>query len=405
MPTRYGLSPWVHQFPDSRRPKYPSARGELTVDVVIIGGGLTGCATAYACASAGVRAMLLERERVGQGNAGRSAGLLLPDPGPAFHDVAGAHGLRNARHVFEMWRRGALDAAALIRRLGINCGLGARADVGVAYRDEEKLLRRELDARRHAGLDASWLNNRQARAVTATDAVAAMRLRDGFGLDPYRACVGLAAAAARRGAAIFERSHVLKVRFNRRNAEVVLAGARIRTAKVVVATGSATPEFKALRRHFKRRESYLVLTEPMPAAMRKQLGRRDITIRDLRIPHHRVRWTKDDRLIIAGADQEETPIRTRQAVVIQRTSRLMYELLTMYPAILGLQPAYGWELPYGETADSLMYIGSHRNFPHHLFALGRGGDSVTGAFLAAHILVRAIQGAPQKADEVLGWNR
>jgi hypothetical protein len=52
-----------------------------------------------------------------------------------------------------------------------------------------------------------------------------------------------------------------------------------------------------------------------------------------------------------------------------------------------------------------MYIGAHRNYPHHHFALGGGRDSVTGAFVAARIILRAIQGAPQKADEVFGWTR
>ena len=47
---------------------------------------------------------------------------------------------------------------------------------------------------------------------------------------------------------------------------------------------------------------------------------------------------------------------------------------------------YGWSTTYGETADGLMYIGAHRNYPRHLFALGGPGDSVTGAFLAARIL-------------------
>jgi glycine/D-amino acid oxidase-like deaminating enzyme len=83
----------------------------------------------------------------------------------------------------------------------------------------------------------------------------------------------------------------------------------------------------------------------------------------------------------------------------------MYELLTMNPAIAGLRPEYGWDAPFGETADGLMYIGPHRNYPRHLFALGSGGDSVTGAFLASRILARAALGAPEKADDVFGWTR
>jgi glycine/D-amino acid oxidase-like deaminating enzyme len=83
----------------------------------------------------------------------------------------------------------------------------------------------------------------------------------------------------------------------------------------------------------------------------------------------------------------------------------MYELLLMYPAISGLQPAFGWDLPYGDTADGLMYIGPHRNYPRHLFGLGSGGDSITGAFVAARLLTRALRGEADKADDVFGWGR
>jgi glycine/D-amino acid oxidase-like deaminating enzyme len=52
-----------------------------------------------------------------------------------------------------------------------------------------------------------------------------------------------------------------------------------------------------------------------------------------------------------------------------------------------------------------MYIGPHRNYPRHLFALGGGGDSITGAFLAARVLARAAAGEPDKADAAFGWTR
>jgi glycine/D-amino acid oxidase-like deaminating enzyme len=139
--------------------------------------------------------------------------------------------------------------------------------------------------------------------------------------------------------------------------------------------------------------------------MRKQLGRADLTVSDTATPRHRIRRTKDGRLLIAGADRDETPARQKGATLIQRTGQLMYELLTMNPVIAGLQPEYGWDASCGDTADGLMYIGPHRNYPRHLFALGRGGDSVTGAFLASRVLVRAALGKPDKGDEVFGWTR
>jgi glycine/D-amino acid oxidase-like deaminating enzyme len=203
---------------------------------------------------------------------------------------------------------------------------------------------------------------------------------------------------------VCEQSPVKKVRFTRRYADVITAQGTIRTRHVVVATGSATAEFKPLRRHFKRRESYFAMTEPVPAGVRRQLGDPHVVLSDASKPPYRVRWAPGDRLLIGGADQDETPPRTLSAVQLQRTGQLMYQLLTMYPAISGLQPEFGWEVPYGVPADGLMYIGAHRNYPHHHFAVG-GSGSLAGAFVASRILLREFQGKAEKADEVFGWNR
>ena len=404
MRTRYGTSPWIHEF-SGRRPETARFRGDRTADVVIVGGGLTGCAIAYACAAAGLETVVLEADRIGHGSAGRSAGLLTPEPGPSFRDVAAAHGLRSARRVFEAWRHGALEGSALLRRLKIKCDLEPQEAYLLADGDGEKRLRKEYDARQEASLDAAWVTSKQIEKALKRHAAGGLRTRDGFTLDPYRACVGLALASARRGAEIFERSRVKKVRFTRKDVDIVADGGTIRAGQVVVTTGSASGEFRSLQRHFTPREMYLVMTAPIPAAIRKQLGRAGTIARDTRTPPHRLRWAPGDRLLIAGGDQDQTPARLRSAVLVQRTGQLMYELLMMNPAISGLQPEYGWEASYGDTADGLMYIGAHRNYPHHYFALGGGRDSITGAFVAARIVTRAIQGAADKADDVFGWTR
>jgi glycine/D-amino acid oxidase-like deaminating enzyme len=403
MRTRYGVSPWVDNFPRTRRPDHPRLRGELTAEVAIIGGGLTGCATAYACAVAGIAPIIIEADRIGQGSAGRDAGVLLPEPGPWFRDVSARHGLRNARRIFESWRRASLDAAALLRRLKISCGLEPCDHITIATRDDGRGLRREYEAREAAGLEAHWMTPAAVRKTTSLESPGGLRTGACFTLDPYRACLGLASAAKSRGATFFERSRATKVRAGARQVEIALEGGLVRAKTVIICTGTATSEFKPLRRHFKPREEYIVLTEPVPAAIRKQLFGRGLAITDTAAPRHLVRWTRDDRLLVAGAAQDETPARKRDAVLVQRTGQLMYELLMMNPAISGLQPEHGWEASYGETADGIMYVGPHRNYPRHLFGLG--GDSISGAFLAARVLARAAAGDPDKHDEVFGWTR
>ena len=405
MRTRYGLSPWTLDVPASRVASYPRFRGDRTADVVVIGAGITGCAVAYACAAAGLDTVVLEADRVGRGSTSRGAGLLTPEPGSSFREVSAAHGLRDARRVFEAWRTGVTQGAALLRRLRINCQLEARETLLVARGDDERELRKEHAARSDAGLDLSWQAPKQLNARMKLDDVdGGVKIREGYVLDPFRACLGLASAAVRKGATFCEQSPVKRVRFTRKDADVLTAQGTIRAGTVIVTTGSATAEFGGLRRHFKRRETYLALTEPVPASMRKELGDREVVLSDASAQPLRIRWAAGDRLMVCGAEQDETPLKTRPAVLVQRTGQLMYELLRTYPVISGLQPEHGWEASYGRSADGLMYIGAHRNYPHHLFALGGAGD-VTGAFVASRILLRAIKGAPEKADEVFGWTR
>ncbi len=404
--TKYGRSPWIDRFPKSRVPAYPRYRGQTGTSVVVIGGGLTGCATAYGLAAAGTNVVLLEAGQIGHGVTAASSGVLGVEPGPDFAAVEKALGLRAARRAFQAWRRAALDFAALARRLDLKCHLEARDMVTVAMRAPEAApLARELKARRAAGLDGTSLPARALAADLGLSAAAGMKLRDASVCDPYRACVGLAAAAAERGADLFEHSPVTKITFTRKDATVFTDRGQLRTRRIVVALGTPTPLFKPLVRHFWFRTAYCALTEPIPARIRRQIARTTAVVRDLATPPHLVRWADGDRLLVVGADQETPPARLAEKAVVQRTGQLMYELSTLYPDISGVLPDYGWHAPYALTADGLPCIGVHRNYPHHIFALADASHGVTGSYLASRIALRAVAGEADPADQVFGFLR
>ena len=83
----------------------------------------------------------------------------------------------------------------------------------------------------------------------------------------------------------------------------------------------------------------------------------------------------------------------------------MYELSRLYPAISGVMPEYGWTTRLATGLDGLPLAGPHRNFPHHLFAIGLGHAGVAGAYLAARILLRSYQETSEPADEHFGFSR
>ena len=100
--TKYGRSPWIESSSRNRACRRSRVSAALTrATSSIIGGGLTGCATAYAFAVAGVKVVLLEAAQIGRGNSGSSGGWISDDPGIAFADLEKALGLRGARRAWQ----------------------------------------------------------------------------------------------------------------------------------------------------------------------------------------------------------------------------------------------------------------------------------------------------------------
>jgi glycine/D-amino acid oxidase-like deaminating enzyme len=403
---------FLDTFPRSRRPDYSRFRGDARTRVAIVGGGLTGCACAASFAAAGVDAILLEEDRIGAGATAASAGLLRQDLDASFSASAEQHGLRVARHVWQGFRRASLDFGAALRRFGIRAEL-APQDLLLIDSDgrlpsvasgKAGRLQREYQARRDAGVEASWLSPRAISAETSIAANGGIRTK-GEAIDPYRASVGLAAAAAARGAAIHERTSVRHIRARKKFVEVRTARGTIIADAVVIATGALIDDLRALRRHFAPVQSYMVVTERMPAAVRREVGKRAAAVRDSADPPHLLRWLDDDRVLFGGADQAPAGSRAHDKVVVQHANELMYQLTTLYPAISGLQPEWGWDVLTHDSPDALPVVGPHRNFPRHLFALGQGHHGAGVAWLAARVLLRAFLGEPAKGDEFFGFGR
>jgi hypothetical protein len=91
-PRSHGL--WEKTAPAA--PKTTALQGDLTADVVIVGGGFTGLSTALHLAEKGTRAIVLEGIEIGYGGSGRNVGLVnagmwvMPDdlPGVLVSNMA-----------------------------------------------------------------------------------------------------------------------------------------------------------------------------------------------------------------------------------------------------------------------------------------------------------------------------
>ena len=396
---------WFDRFPKSRRPSYPRLKGSHDTRVAIVGGGLTGAACALAFAGAGIDLILLESNTVGGGSTAGADGLLREGFGGSFSQVAAQHGLKYARALSEGMRRGSLDFATVLRRNNIRCELASTDLLTIGTTAEAaKVLRREQASRKAAGAPGAWVAPSALARDAALDAGGGMRTHVAT-IDPYRACLGIIAAAADRGALIHERSAVNRIRTSARGVEITTAGGVVRADAVLVATAAPLPDLRALRRHLIPQLVYGVVTEPLPAAVRRQVGKRAAAIEADGAADRLVRWLGDDRVLIRGGRQKAVPPRLRERALTQRTGQLMYELLLMYPAISGLQPEWSWDSADYETVDGQPFVGTHRNFPRHLFAFTPASHGAGLAWTAARLLLRQYRGEAARGDDAFGFGR
>jgi glycine/D-amino acid oxidase-like deaminating enzyme len=396
----------MDEFPKRRRPEFPRFRDAAVYPVVIIGGGLTGVFSAYAFAAAGVKVALVEAHRLGHAGASRGPGILQGEASVSYRAVEARHGRRAARSLFAASRRAVLDLASTARRLGVKqIETHDAIRVLASYGVEEKPFAKDAQLRRDAGLDAISLKPSAASRETLVEgARAGVRLRDWGQANPYQLLTVFARAATERGAEIFEKSPVRRVKNARKHVDVVTEGGMLRAETVVVCTGEPTDLYRPLKRHVRADERYVVLTERLPAAVRKHVIANARLITDAESPPHFVRFLADGRVLIAGADQARTAPRTKEKVVVQRTGQLMYELSRLFPAVSGLMPQYGWDLPLAASPDDVMYAGPHRNYPRHLFAWATRHDPAQ-AFLASRILVRYFLEEPNREDLYFAFTR
>ena len=90
---------------------------------------------------------------------------------------------------------------------------------------------------------------------------------------------------------------------------------RMAAARVIIATGYATPDFKPLAGRFRMKHTYVLATRPVSRRDRRTIGVSDVLLWDTARPYHYARWTDDGRLLLGGGDRPlVSPARRRLAL-------------------------------------------------------------------------------------------
>lgn len=202
-------------------------------DVVIVGGGVAGCAVAYYLGKAGVKATVIEREGIATQASGYAAGGLNPIHGvpTPLRPLA----IESFRLHLTLWE-------ALQEATGIDCQARLVSMLKLAFDEAELLGMQELLAEFEAaeGFSAGWADAAAVRALDAgltAEFVRGLYLYGNAALDSFLYTTSLARAAERYGATCRIGQVQGLQRTQRRATAVLLDDGEISCDTVVLATG------------------------------------------------------------------------------------------------------------------------------------------------------------------------
>lgn len=103
-------------------PRFGAPNENLTVDVIVIGGGITGLTAGYLLKEAGFTVALLERDRIAGVDSGHTTAHVTRVTDRRLHEIAKMFGDDVARAVWDVGGAAIDQIAALVRNENIACG-------------------------------------------------------------------------------------------------------------------------------------------------------------------------------------------------------------------------------------------------------------------------------------------
>jgi glycine/D-amino acid oxidase-like deaminating enzyme len=403
------VSHWFAALDGEAVPARPRLEAPREADVCVVGAGYTGLWTAYELrrADPSLDVVVLEREHVGYGASGRNGGWLSGELGGS-HEHWAARGGREGALALRRAIEQTVDAVgAIIEREEIDCDFLKAGSIEVA---QTTLQLQRLHAR-HAA-ERAWLPEGEDAGELLDATALAERIAIGGALggrfsphcariQPAKLVTGLAAAAERAGATLYERTPVTSI--GPRVAHTPHGDVRARW--IVRATEAYSAELPGLRRTVVPINSAMIVTEPLDAATWASIGwMGQETLIDGAHMYVYLQRTVDGRIAIGGRG---VPYRygsrtEREGAVPQRTvDDLRGRLSRLFPTLERTRLDGAWHGVLGMARDWAPAVGADPA-SGDAWAVGYGGEGVAAAHLAARTLRDLILGE-RSALTALPW--
>ncbi|MEM5383345.1 FAD-binding oxidoreductase [Paraburkholderia phymatum] len=360
------------------------------VDVAVIGGGFTGLSAALALGKRGATVAVLDAGRVGGGASGRNGGQCNTGVAQDYAALREQLGVERAQACYRAYAAAVDTVERLIREEKIDCDYLASGKLKLAAKPHHlahlehtaELIRREVDP------DVEIIARERIRSEVESDCFyGGLLQKRGGQMHMGKFAVGLANAALRNGARLFEHAAVTSIEKDHGAWRIESARGTLRAHQVLIATGpSRHGPFAWYRRRLAPVGSFIVVTERLPADQLARLLPMRRSYTTSRLMHNYFRVTSDSRLLFGGRARftaSERPSDAKSGRILQAT------LAQMFPSLAGARIDYCWGGLVDITADRLPHAGQHDGI---YFSMGYSGHGTQMSTHMGQVMAEVIGG-------------
>lgn len=373
-----------------RAPAVPTAslRQDITMDVLVVGMGVSGAMIAEALTANGHDVVCIDRRGPLIGSTAATTALVQYEIDQPLSVLAGKIGRGKAEAA---WRRSRLAVANLqarIEDLQIDCLMEPRQSL---FLDGNVLsptqLREEGEARRQAGLRTVYLKPLELAERFGIKGRSALLGYGNLALDPRKLTAGLLRKVLERKGRLY--APVEATTITETSDEVTVAtrdGPVISAKSVVLATGYELMDTVPATKH-QIISTFAIATRPQ----KQNVWPGAAFIWDASDPYLYMRATHDGRIICGGEDEEFSDEALRDSMIEEKTAIISQKLRRMFPQI-DTSPEFAWAGAFGTTTTGLPMIGTVPRKPNLFAVMGYGGNGITFSQIASELVAAALSG-------------
>ncbi|HVJ82279.1 MAG TPA: FAD-dependent oxidoreductase [Planctomycetia bacterium] len=375
------------------RPDRPPLDRDMSADAVVIGGGMAGVVTALLLHRAGLKIVLLERGRCGDGESQRTTAHLAYVTDARLSRLVRDFGHDHARLTWDAGRAGIDLIESHCREDGVDCEF--RRTPGFLHSpwkgdDDSKALRDDANLARQLGFPAQFLDK---VPVVGRNGV---RFADQAKFHPMRYLKGVLSLLPEEGV-VFEHSEVTEILDD--PVRVVANGRTIHCDHAILTTFVPLQGIAGLLAATYLQSKLASYSSYAIAAKAPREAGAEALYWDTSDPYYYLRIDgcgDEERLIFGGCDHKTG----QQPADFDPFKELEERLQTAIPEA---QPTARWSGQVVDSMDGLPFIGETEKGQY--IATGFGGNGMTFGALAGLILRDAILGADNPWRELFDANR